>query len=110
MKKFVLFFVLLISFYGVGQNSKRIEIKGKVIVEKSDVEGIPIINKTSNAMVFTDALGNFVLNVKLNDSIEVKALQYQNISFKVNQAVMRFINLKKSWFLAINSQEIYPKT
>ena len=89
MKKVVLFFEFLISFYGIGQNLKRIEIKGKVIVEKSDFEGIPIINKTSNAMVFTDESGSFVLNVKVDDSIEVQALQYQNISFTVNQAVIQ---------------------
>ena len=88
MKKVVLFFVFLISFIGISQNLKRIEIKGKVIVEKSDVEGIPIINKTSNAMVFTDESGSFILKVKVNDSIEVQALQYQNISFTVNQAVI----------------------
>ncbi|MFB9057953.1 hypothetical protein ACFFU9_14495 [Mariniflexile ostreae] len=90
MKKQILLAICLVFFglQAMAQSFKRIEAKGTVVVEKSDVEGIPIVNKTTNAMVFTDASGDFVIQVKLNDSIEVKALQYQDVSFTVNQAVI----------------------
>jgi hypothetical protein len=89
MKKNVLLILLLISLSAIGQNSKRIAVKGKVIVEKSDVEGISVQNKTSNSMVFTNEAGEFLLEVKPNDLIEVSALQYQNIVFTVNEAVVK---------------------
>lgn len=89
MKKIVLLLLLLVSFHAIGQNSQRIAVKGKIIVEKSDVEGISVQNKTSKSMVFTNEAGEFLLEVKLNDLIEVSALQYQNIVFTVNEAVMK---------------------
>lgn len=94
MKKVIVFLVFLVSFQMMGQTLKSVEVKGRIIVEKSDVEGIVVINKTSNSTTVTNQTGAFTLEVSLNDVIEVLALQYKNISFNVNEAVIRSKVLK----------------
>ena len=88
MRKGLVFIVFLLSFCAFSQNLGRILVKGKIAVEKSDVEGIVVRNESSNVSVFTNEVGEFNLKVKLDDVIEVSALQYQNITFKVNEAII----------------------
>ncbi|KAA5824157.1 hypothetical protein FPF71_11120 [Algibacter amylolyticus] len=94
MKKFILFLTFLSALNVVAQNTNRIEVSGKLIVEGSDVSGITIFNASANVGTITDNKGEFVLKVTLNDNIEVSALQYQNISFKVNEAIMKSRKMK----------------
>ncbi|WP_298498669.1 carboxypeptidase-like regulatory domain-containing protein [uncultured Algibacter sp.] len=94
MKKFMLFLAILITINGVAQNINRIEVSGKIIVEGSDISGITIFNTSSNTGTITDEKGEFALKVTLNDNIEVSALQYQNISFKVNEAIIKSKKMK----------------
>jgi len=70
------------------QDIKAIDVKGKVIVEGGDLFGISILNKTSKSESITNEKGEFYMAVKLNDSIEVRALQFQNISFQINEAIL----------------------
>ena len=92
MKKIILILTLTVSFSAVTQNIKRIDVSGKIIVEGSDISGITIFNTSSNTGTITDENGAFKIQVAENDIIEVSALQYQNIKFTVNQAI---INSKK---------------
>jgi len=66
----------------------RIEIDGKIIVESSDIEGITIFNTSANKGVATDVDGAFKIKVKLNDLLEVRALQYQNFDIRISQAMI----------------------
>lgn len=88
MKRYLFALVLLLSVSATAQTITRIEVSGKIIVEGSDVSGITIFNSSTNTGVITDQNGEFKLKLALNDNIEVSALQYQNISFKVNKAIM----------------------
>lgn len=88
MKKIIFFLIFILSLHAISQNLLRIEVKGEIIVESNDVSGITIFNKSSNKGTFTDDKGAFVIGVRLNDTIEVSALQFQNISFKVNKAIV----------------------
>ena len=94
MKKCILFLALLISVNAVSQNINRIEVSGKIIVEGNDVLGITIFNTSSNTGTITDENGEFKLKVSLKDNIEVSALQYQNISFEVNAAIIKSKKMK----------------
>ncbi|WP_396601849.1 carboxypeptidase-like regulatory domain-containing protein [Algibacter sp. R77976] len=94
MKKFILFLAFLSALNGVAQHNNRIEVSGKIIVEGSDISGITVFNTSSNLGTITDDNGEFVLKVTLNDNIEVSALQYQNISFKVNDAIIKSKKMK----------------
>ena len=94
MKKFILFLALLVSVNAVSQNINRVEVSGKIIVEGSDISGITIFNTSSNTGTITDEKGEFKLKVSLKDIIEVSALQYQNISFEVNSAIIKSKKMK----------------
>lgn len=94
MKKIILIFAFLGSISLVAQSINRIEVSGKLIVEGSDISGITVFNTSSNLGTITDDKGEFKLKVTLNDNIEVSALQYQNISFKVNEAIIKSKKMK----------------
>jgi len=94
MKKFILFLTFLASINAISQNINRVEVSGKIIVEGSDISGITIFNTSSNTGTITDEKGEFKLKVSLKDNIEVSALQYQNIRFEVNEAIIKSKKMK----------------
>ncbi|WP_370476936.1 carboxypeptidase-like regulatory domain-containing protein [Tamlana flava] len=94
MKKIIFLLVLLVSVSSVSQNINRITVFGKIIVEDNDLAGITIFNASSNTGTITDDNGEFTLLVALNDVIEVSALQYQNISFKINEDIIQSKKMK----------------
>ncbi|WP_026755169.1 carboxypeptidase-like regulatory domain-containing protein [Sediminibacter sp. Hel_I_10] len=95
MKRALLLFVLTIStLTAFSQSMVRTQIHGKIIVENSDVEGITIFNTSSDKGVVTDEKGEFDIDVKLNDLIEVRALQYQNFNVQVNEAILESKRLR----------------
>lgn len=89
MKYIIFLFGFLVSLQVISQDYKRVEVNGKIIVESSEISGISIFNKTSNSYAISDDNGEFVLTVGLNDIIEVSALQFQNINFQVNEAIIQ---------------------
>lgn len=73
-----LFFILCL--FTVGLNfAQIIEIEGQVFGD-SDVEGIHVINKTSNNNTTTTASGNFTIYAKLNDTIVFSSIQYKLVA------------------------------
>ncbi|WP_194765768.1 carboxypeptidase-like regulatory domain-containing protein [Tamlana sp. I1] len=88
MKKILLFVVVLASLHVYAQDVKRVLVQGRIIVEGNDISGITVYNKSAKDGTVTNDLGEFEMPVTLNDTIEVSALQYQNISFQVNDAIM----------------------
>lgn len=94
MKKFISLLLILSTAYLSAQTVNRQEITGVIIVESSDVGGITVFNKSSNIGTVTNEKGEFVLKVAVNDLIEVSALQYQNISFKVNEVIIASKTIK----------------
>jgi len=94
MNRLIVFFLLLSVFQMNSQTFGRLEVKGKIIVESNDVAGITVFNKSSNIGTITGEDGDFILKVALNDLIEISALQYQNISFKVNDDILASRTMK----------------
>jgi len=94
MNRFIFFLAIWVSALAASQNINRIEISGKIIVEGSDLAGITVFNASSNTGTVTDSTGSFLLKVALNDQIEVSALQYQNISFKINEDIIESKKMK----------------
>ena len=86
--KLLFFIALIATSSAISQNLNRISVHGKIIVEGGDVDRIVIHNTTSDEKVITDEKGEFDIDVKLNDEIEVLALQYQDIKANINQAVL----------------------
>lgn len=88
MKKLLPLFVFCISFFAFSQDIKRENVNGKIVVEGSDIEGITIYNASSNTGAVTNKNGEFIIAVALNDLLEIRALEYQNIDVSVNKAIL----------------------
>ncbi len=94
MKNIIAFLLILSSLGMMSQTLNSIEAKGKVIVESNDIAGITIFNASLNLGTVTDDNGEFTLTVRLNDIIEVSALQFQNIKFQVNKDIITSKTIK----------------
>ena len=89
MKYFLSFFFLFFTYTLFAQDSTRVEVKGKIIVNTPDIEGVTIYNVSSNKGTVTDANGEFKLNVMLNDKVEISALQFKDFSLVVTQSIVK---------------------
>lgn len=89
MKKALLLFIFCISFSVVSQEIKREIVKGKIIVEGSDIEGITIFNTSSKKGSVTNLNGEFAIVVALNDFLEIRALEYQDFDVKINEDILQ---------------------
>lgn len=67
---FLLFFLLNVY----GQKEKL--IIGDVVNSRNDIVAVVIKNLNSNKTTITDSNGSFIINVKRNDTIELRSLQY----------------------------------
>ncbi|MDD7886660.1 carboxypeptidase-like regulatory domain-containing protein [Flavivirga sp. 57AJ16] len=94
MKKTIFLLALLSTIYMTPQSIKRVQVNGKIIVESSDISGITIFNISSKKGAISDENGEFALRVAVDDLIEVSALQYQNINFKVNEDIIKSKSMK----------------
>jgi len=88
-----LFFTSSLTFLW-SQNLQRIEVKGVILSENQDVEGVTVFNTSSNKGTITNSNGEFVIDVALNDRIEVSALQFNPITMTVNEDVVESKQMK----------------
>ncbi|MEW4924330.1 carboxypeptidase-like regulatory domain-containing protein [Algibacter sp. 2305UL17-15] len=111
MKKIFCLVLFLSAITVNSQNITRTDVQGKIVIEHSDISGITIFNASSNKGTITDNNGEFKIAVALNDIIEVSALQFQNLSFKVNKDIVASRNMKIFLIEEINKlDEIIVKT
>ena len=85
---YILFTIFIIGSLAFSQDTKRIEVFGKIIVDSVDVEGVTIYNTSSNKGTITDIEGQFSIEVTLNDRVEVSALQFEKFVIVINEAIM----------------------
>ena len=90
MKSYLIAFLLLTFSFASAQDSTRVEIKGKIIIDSPDLEGITVYNSSSNRGTITDSIGGFTIKAKLNDKISVSALQFKDFNVVVAQEVIDF--------------------
>ncbi|HNQ27140.1 MAG TPA: carboxypeptidase-like regulatory domain-containing protein [Aquaticitalea sp.] len=89
MKQALLFiFLFSLAIVARSQDIKRVEISGKIVVNSEDLENVTIYNTSSNKGSLTDADGKFKIDVALNDIIEVRALQFQEFTFTIDQNII----------------------
>lgn len=97
MKKILLFILVCSSLTTFCQDLFRETIDGKIIVEGNDLENIVIYNATTKTGSVSNDKGEFKIAVALNDLIEVKALEYENFDFRINEYILK--SKKVSLFL-----------
>lgn len=112
MKKYFLITCFLMSISVFAQEFGPVLVTGQIVVERNDLSGISILNKTSNLGTITNSKGEFSLQVALNDLIEVSAIQYTNLSFSVNEDIITSKSMKIFLIEEINKLEevvVYSK-
>lgn len=80
MKKILLF--LLVFNFSFSQKS---EIKGKIVSESSNLEGIHVINKTQNKGVVTSSGGYFTIFANENDTLIFSAVHLEAVNHIVKK-------------------------
>ena len=88
MKKLLLVLAFCVPFFIFSQEVERVDIKGRIIIEGRDIEGITIYNSTANAGTISNKEGEFTITAALNDLLEIRALKFQNLDVKVNKAIL----------------------
>lgn len=74
----------IILFFTSISIAQPVEINGKVIVDDDEIEGIHVINKTSNKFTITKENGTFTIPAKLYDTIVFSAIKYKQKKIIVN--------------------------
>lgn len=111
MKKLLLLFVLCVGFGAFSQETKRENVNGTIIVEGNDLEGITIYNTSSKEGTATNEKGEFVIAVKLNDHIEIRAIEYQDFDVIINESMLESKRVTVFLLEEINKlEEIVIKT
>ncbi|WP_397363585.1 carboxypeptidase-like regulatory domain-containing protein [Olleya sp. R77988] len=88
MKSYFIAFLLLLTSIIYAQDSTRVEINGKIIVDSPDLEGITIYNSSSNKGTITNTEGEFIIKAMLNDKISVSALQFKDFNVVIAKDVI----------------------
>lgn len=68
--------------------AQTVEIRGKVIVDDEDIEGIHVINKTSSRFTITSSNGDFTIPGKHNDTIIFSAIKYKPKEVIIDAAII----------------------
>ncbi|MDR5591851.1 carboxypeptidase-like regulatory domain-containing protein [Christiangramia sp. SM2212] len=85
---FCLVIVTLIGFNSMAQSQEVSVLDGKITASNPDVEKIHVINLDLEKGAVTDAQGNFQILAKLNDSLYISSVQYQNRSIVVTEEMI----------------------
>lgn len=89
MKYFLSISLFFLTVFAFAQDSIRVAVKGKIIVDTPDIEGVTVFNISSNKGTITNEKGEFTLKVMLNDKIEVSALQFKDFSLTVTESIIK---------------------
>lgn len=87
-KQFRFFFTLLAisSFSGFGQEITT-ALEGRVKSLRNDVSNILIVNLNSKESTITDSLGQFTIEVRLKDTLQITAVQYVTSKITITDAI-----------------------
>ena len=89
MGKIDSFFILLALFFVDTVKAQTVDIKGKVVVDDDEIEGIHVINKTISRFTITDGEGGFTIPANLNDTIVFSAIKYKPLEVVVNSDIYK---------------------
>lgn len=86
--KITTYLLILFTISVFAQQSERVVIKGKVIVENNEVEGVTVYNKSTKKGTSTDPEGKFEITAGLNDVLIFGALQFKDFEASVTEQVL----------------------
>ena len=96
MRHFIIFNIVLLFCINTlaSQNTERQEVNGFIFANTNDIEGVTIYNTSSNKGTITNAKGEFILAVRINDVVEISALQFQPQTVTITKDVLASKTLK----------------
>jgi hypothetical protein len=77
-----------LSTIAIAQEVERVEVNGRIIVDRNDVEGVTVYNHSSQTGTVTDEEGNFTINVTIIDRVEFGALQFQKFTITITEEII----------------------
>ena len=81
-------FLLFVSAFSVAPENERVEVNGKIVVDKNEVEGVTVFNQSSQQGTVSDAEGNFTILVAVNDKVNFGALQFQDFTVIITEEII----------------------
>lgn len=81
-------FFLLLFLFSAEISAQNKDISGKIMAS-SNLVGIHVINKTASKFTITNNLGEFIIPVKLNDTIIVSSVQYITKEILMTEIIMQ---------------------
>ena len=88
MKYLYLVVFMFLSTTVISQTLNRVKITGRILAVSNEKEGVTIFNTSSNAGTITNEKGEFEIFVKLNDIIEISALQFEKFTVQVDANII----------------------
>ncbi len=84
----------ILPIYLFAQQNDQVEISGIIReVEIGNIEGVTIYNLTTQKGTVSNSVGQFLINVSLNDSLQISAVQFDPKLLIVNEDVINSINI-----------------
>ena len=89
-----IFIFLLVSFNSFSQTENQKIIEGFVYNNNSySIEGIHVLNITSDEATITDSEGNFKILININDEIIFSGIQFKRKKIIINQDILDSVSL-----------------
>ncbi|MEX2350629.1 MAG: carboxypeptidase-like regulatory domain-containing protein [Flavobacteriaceae bacterium] len=90
MRNMIFFVFLLVPFLLIAQQIERVTVNGVITssVPGEDLEGISIYNTSSQKGTITNAEGEFIIDVAVNDRVLFTALQFQKFTVIVDEGIV----------------------
>lgn len=86
MKFKLLYLSLMFTFFLQAQIDELFFLKGKVLVQIKELDGINVLNSRSESTTVTDQSGNFSLFVKVSDTLKFSGLQIVSSKVVISKA------------------------
>ncbi len=93
--RYTIFLLLFFPIICLSQSNGQKLIEGTVYSDDSySIEGVHVLNITSNYNTITDSEGNFKINANLNDEIIFSAIQFKRKKIIINDDLINSISIK----------------
>lgn len=87
MKNYVLFLIILCSGFAHAQIDEVIALEGKVLNDTIERSQLNVVNLSMRKGTATSLNGEFTIDARLGDTINISAVQYEPREFVVNQTI-----------------------
>ncbi|RMB56368.1 hypothetical protein EAX61_14895 [Dokdonia sinensis] len=87
MKQIILLFIILYGSFTYAQSDEVIELEGKVLNDTIDRSQLNVVNLSMRKGTATSLNGEFTIDARLGDTINISAVQYEPRQFVVNQTI-----------------------